>query len=71
MAAPMTVNEIRLHGATNTRTNFLDPIFHPLVADASNSGSTIGDVIGKLRVVSAKLDGLRTLSFELVKAVMI
>ena len=55
----MTVNEIRVHGATNTRTGFLDPIFGPLVSDAQNSSSTIGDVIEKLRVASAKLDGLR------------
>lgn len=59
MSAPMTINEIKVHGATNTRTTFLEPIFRPLVGDAQNSGSTIGDVIGKLRVASAKLDGLR------------
>ncbi|KAI5464891.1 surface antigen-domain-containing protein [Mariannaea sp. PMI_226] len=59
MAAPMTVNEIRLHGATNTRTDFLDPIIHPLVSNNANSDSTIGDVVGKLRIISAKLDGLQ------------
>ncbi|KPM39601.1 hypothetical protein AK830_g6972 [Neonectria ditissima] len=59
MSAPMTLNEIRVHGATNTRNDFLEPIFRPLVGDAQNSGSTIGDVIAKLRVASAKLDGLQ------------
>lgn len=60
MSAPMTVNEIRVHGATNTRTGFLDPIFAPIVGDAQNSSSTIGEVIARLRVASGKLDGLRT-----------
>lgn len=59
MSAPMTVNEIRVHGATNTRTGFLDPIFAPLVGAEANSPSTIGEVIAKLRVASGKLDGLR------------
>ncbi|KAH7157395.1 surface antigen-domain-containing protein [Dactylonectria estremocensis] len=59
MSAPMTIHEIRVHGATNTRNSFLEPIFHPLVGDSQNSGSTIGDVIGKLRVASARLDGLQ------------
>lgn len=56
----MTVNEIRVHGATNTRTGFLDPVFQPLVGAETNASSTIGDVIAKLRVASGKLDGLRT-----------
>lgn len=56
----MTVHEIRLHGATNTRTDFLDPLLRPLVSDEQNAGSTIGDVVAKLRIVSNKLDGLRT-----------
>lgn len=55
----MTIHEIRLHGATNTRTDFLDPLFGPLVSDEHNTGSTIGDVVSKLRVVSNKLDGLQ------------
>ena len=59
MSAPMTVNEIRVHGATNTRTGYLDPIFAPIVSADQNSSSTIGDVIAKLRIASGKLDGLR------------
>ena len=59
--APMTVNELRVHGAVNTRTNFLDPLFQPLVADEQNHSSTVGEVIDKLRVASLKLDGLRML----------
>lgn len=60
--APMTINELRIHGAVNTRTNFLDPIFQPLIADASNASSTVGDVINSLRIASNKLDGLRMIS---------
>lgn len=56
----MTIHEIRLIGATNTRTDFLDPLFRPLVSDEQNVGSTIGDVVTKLRIVSNKLDALRT-----------
>ncbi|KAF7560820.1 hypothetical protein G7046_g3317 [Stylonectria norvegica] len=59
MSAPMTVNEIRVHGATNTRTTFLDPIFQPIVAEENNTSSTIGEVIERLRVASGKLDGLQ------------
>ncbi|KAF4989929.1 hypothetical protein FDECE_14543 [Fusarium decemcellulare] len=59
MSAPMTVNEIRVHGAVNTRNDFLDPLFQPLVSDVQNAGSTVGDVVGKLRVVSNKLDALQ------------
>ncbi|CVK91190.1 related to cell surface protein homologous to bacterial outer membrane proteins [Fusarium mangiferae] len=57
--APMTINELRIHGAVNTRTNFLDPIFQPLIADASNASSTVGNVINSLRTASNKLDGLQ------------
>lgn len=60
--APMTINELRIHGAVNTRTNFLDPIFQPLIADATNASSTVGDVINSLRIASNKLDGLRMIS---------
>ncbi|KAF5024208.1 hypothetical protein F66182_3722 [Fusarium sp. NRRL 66182] len=57
--APMTVNELRVHGATNTRTNFLDPIFQPLVGDGQNANSTVGGVIDNLRIASNKLDALQ------------
>ncbi|KAF4981447.1 hypothetical protein FZEAL_2735 [Fusarium zealandicum] len=57
--APMTVNEIRVHGAINTRTDFLNPLFQPLVSDEHNSSSTVGEVIDKLRIASNKLDGLQ------------
>jgi outer membrane protein insertion porin family len=56
----MTVNELRVHGAVNTRMEFLDPIFHPLVADKNNENSTVGGVVNNLRIASQKLDGLRT-----------
>ncbi|KAH7271066.1 hypothetical protein FSOLCH5_003943 [Fusarium solani] len=57
--APMTVNEIRVHGAVNTRTDFLDPLFQPLVRDDQNATSTVGEVINKLRIASNKLDALQ------------
>jgi outer membrane protein insertion porin family len=57
--APMTVNELRIHGAVNTRTNFLDPIFQPLVSDKLNASATVGDVIDGLRIASNKLDALQ------------
>ena len=56
---PMTVNEIRVHGASNTRRGFLDPLFHPLVAGQPDSPSTIGEVMGKFQIASAKISGLR------------
>lgn len=55
----MTVNELRIHGAVNTRTNFLDPIFQPLVSDKLNASATVGGVIDGLRIASNKLDALR------------
>lgn len=55
----MTVNELRVHGAVNTRMEFLDPIFRPLVADKNNENSTVGGVVNTLRIASQKLDGLR------------
>ncbi|KAG8671142.1 hypothetical protein FPOAC2_04466 [Fusarium poae] len=57
--APMTVNELRVHGAVNTRMEFLNPIFHPLVADKTNENSTVGGVVNNLRIASQKLDGLQ------------
>ena len=56
---PMTIHEIRVHGATNTRRTFLDPLLRPLVADGQDSPSTVGEVMTKLQVLSAKLSGLR------------
>ena len=58
----MTVNELRVHGAVNTRMEFLDPIFHPLVADKNNQNSTVGGVVDSLRVISNKLDGLEAVN---------
>ncbi|ROT42665.1 hypothetical protein SODALDRAFT_304112 [Sodiomyces alkalinus F11] len=56
--APMTIHKLQVHGATNTRRSLLDPIFSPLVSDAANSGSTLGDVTNRLRDASHKLDRL-------------
>ncbi|KAL5606459.1 hypothetical protein BROUX41_002870 [Berkeleyomyces rouxiae] len=55
---PLTVNRVRIHGATNVRHGFLNPIIAPLVHD--NDATTVGDVLLKLRDASHKLD-----SFEL------
>ncbi|KAL2759937.1 hypothetical protein ACRALDRAFT_2038691 [Sodiomyces alcalophilus JCM 7366] len=56
--APMTIHKLQVHGATNTRRSLLDSIFSPLVSDAANSGSTLGDVTAGLRDASHKLDRL-------------
>ncbi|SPO05545.1 related to cell surface protein homologous to bacterial outer membrane proteins [Cephalotrichum gorgonifer] len=55
---PFTLNNFTLHGAKNTRRSFLDPIIAPLLAEASNSTSTLGDVMLSLRGVVNKLDRL-------------
>lgn len=57
---PMAIHEIRVHGATNTRRTFLDPLLKPLLADAIGSPSTVGEVMAKLQILNAKLSGLRT-----------
>ncbi|PHH54797.1 SAM50-like protein SPAC17C9.06 [Ceratocystis fimbriata CBS 114723] len=51
---PLTVNRVRIHGATNVRHGFLNPIIAPLVDD--NDATTVGDVLLKLRDVSHKLE---------------
>ncbi|PKS12350.1 hypothetical protein jhhlp_001650 [Lomentospora prolificans] len=55
---PLTINKFTIHGANHTRPSFLDPIIRPLVSDESNSSSTFGDVMLKLREVVGKLDRL-------------
>lgn len=62
---PMTVNEIRVHGASSTRRGFLDPLFHPLVAGHPDSPSTIGEVMGRLQITNAKLSALRMFAWPL------
>jgi outer membrane protein insertion porin family len=59
MARPMTVNQVNVHGATNIRRGFLNPIFEPLVAGRQNSPSTVGEVMATLQTASAQLSGLR------------
>jgi outer membrane protein insertion porin family len=57
---PMTVNEVRVHGATNLRRGFLDPLIQPLVdGDPASLPSTVGEVTEKLRELNNKLNGLR------------
>ena len=59
MARPMTVNQINVHGGTNIRRGFLDPIFQPLVSDKYGAPQTVGEVMSKLGMVSSKLSNLR------------
>ncbi|PNY28750.1 SAM50-like protein [Tolypocladium capitatum] len=61
MSMPMTVNEISVTGAKNIRRGFLDPIFSPLLGDSPNPPWTVGEVMSKLQVASAKLSGLQIL----------
>lgn len=61
MSMPMTVNEVRVHGATNLRRGFLDTLINPLVdGEPSTLPSTVGEVTEKLRDLNNKLNGLRT-----------
>jgi len=59
MSMPMSVSVVNVTGAKNIRRGFLDPIFSPLLADSLNSPKTVGDVLSKLQVASAKLSALR------------
>ena len=56
MQRPATINSIEIHGAKNTRKNFLDPIFQPLVQDSRNAGTTLGDVLAGLQEATTKLE---------------
>lgn len=56
MSRPATINSLEVHGAKNTRKGFLDPLFKPLVDDSRNTGTTLGEVLERLQVVSGKLD---------------
>ncbi|WQF86758.1 Putative bacterial surface antigen (D15), surface antigen D15 [Colletotrichum destructivum] len=55
---PMTINRLQVHGATNTRRGFLDPIFQPLLAEDVNSNSTLGEVAARLGDARGKLERL-------------
>ncbi|KAI9151613.1 SAM50-like protein [Paramyrothecium foliicola] len=57
----MTVNQVRVHGATNLRRSFLDPILQPLVAQGPTAPSTMGEVLAHLQLASSKLSGLQIL----------
>ncbi|KAK7220787.1 hypothetical protein V2G26_008790 [Clonostachys chloroleuca] len=59
VSIPMTINELRVHGATNTRRSFLDPVLAPLVSKDPESPSTLGEVVAGLQIASAKLSGLQ------------
>ncbi|QPG94302.1 hypothetical protein C2857_005648 [Epichloe festucae Fl1] len=61
MLMPMTVNEISVNGAKNIRRGFLDPIFAPLLSGSPNAPQNVGEVMGKLQIVSAKLSGFQIL----------
>lgn len=60
----MTINQVNLHGATNLRRGFLDPILQPLVTDGSEAPSTLGEVGSTLRGISEKLSALRTFALQ-------
>ncbi|TEA17013.1 SAM50-like protein [Colletotrichum sidae] len=55
---PMTINRLQVHGATNTRRGFLDPIFKPLLTADINSSSTLGEVAARLGDARGKLERL-------------
>lgn len=53
---PTTVHSLEVHGARNTRKAFLDPLFQPLVDDARNVGTTLGDVLEEVQEAVGKLE---------------
>ncbi|KKA29785.1 hypothetical protein TD95_005301 [Thielaviopsis punctulata] len=53
---PLTVNRVRVHGATNVRHGFLNPVIAPLVDGPDCASTTVGDVLLKLRDVAHKLE---------------
>ncbi|KAF6803702.1 surface antigen [Colletotrichum sojae] len=55
---PMTINRLQVHGASNTRRGFLDPIFAPLLTEEANTSSTLGEVAARLGDVRGKLERL-------------
>jgi hypothetical protein len=55
MQRPATVSSIEIHGATNTRKSFLDPLLKPVVDAPRNAGTTLGDVLQNLQEVTSKL----------------
>ncbi|KAM0327468.1 hypothetical protein ACHAQA_005756 [Verticillium albo-atrum] len=57
-STPMTVHNLAVHGAPNTRREFLDPILSPIVAPSANAATTLGDVSYRLQTASSKLDRL-------------
>ncbi|KAH7311642.1 outer membrane protein [Stachybotrys elegans] len=61
MSMPMTVHQVRLHGATNTRRGFLEPMFASIFGDEASKPSTVGEVMDSLRILSARLSGLQIL----------
>ncbi|KFA65281.1 hypothetical protein S40285_02711 [Stachybotrys chlorohalonatus IBT 40285] len=58
---PMTINEVRLHGATNTRRSFLQPMFESVYGNAETSPSTMGEVLASLQLLSSRLSALQIL----------
>ncbi|KAF4595457.1 outer membrane protein [Ophiocordyceps camponoti-floridani] len=58
---PLAIYQVTIAGAHNFRRGFLDPIFSPLLADSPDAPSTMGDVLTRLQMVSAKLSGLQIL----------
>lgn len=59
LSVPASVREVRVHGATNIRRGFLDPLLDPLVAGKPESPATMGDVLNSLQNITQKLNGLR------------
>ncbi|KAF3353890.1 hypothetical protein VdG1_07920 [Verticillium dahliae VDG1] len=57
-STPMTVHNLTVHGAPNTRRAFLDPILSPIVAPSDNAATTLGDISYRLQTASSKLDRL-------------
>jgi outer membrane protein insertion porin family len=56
---PMTVNEVRLHGATNTRRSFLEPIFQSVYGNNDTTPTNMGEVMASLQILSSRLSALR------------
>ncbi|KAI2636810.1 outer membrane protein, OMP85 family [Xylaria nigripes] len=52
---PVTLSQIQIHGAKNTRKSFLNPLFQPLVGDNRNANYTLNQLLNEVGDAVAKL----------------
>ncbi|KAI1291349.1 outer membrane protein, OMP85 family [Xylaria venustula] len=52
---PVTLSSIQIHGAKNTRKDFLHPLFQPLVEDSRNATYTLSELLNEVGGAVSKL----------------